>query len=175
MLFRSCDEDTSKYESLADVKHTVEHCLEASTLVNNLCTYLDENDELKFSHNTFFNLYCYNLYVSDLYHSNQIKHFELILEENGFNLSVEGVSRELLSKSEKKAQRDVVNDIATELFEEFIASETKEDDKFQTIRKNLEYLKLDVNDVEALRKYKETILDKYKSKDHEAIIRFFNN
>ena len=76
-------------------------------------------------------------------------------------MSVEGVSRELLSKSEKKAQRDVVNDIATELFEEFIASETKEDDKFQTIRKNLEYLKLDVNDVEALRKYKEIILDKY--------------
>ena len=169
--FGECSEDTSRYTSLEDVKHNVEHCLEASNLLNNLCTYLDESDELKFAHNTFFNLYCYNLYVADLYNSNRIKHFELILAEGGFNLSVEGVAREVLSKVERNAMRDVVDDIANELYDEFLASNCKSDPKFQIIMKNLEYLKVNPNDVEALTKYREIILNKYRIKEHDAIIR----
>ena len=169
--FGECSEDTSRYTSLEDVKHNVEHCLEASNLLNNLCTYLDENDELKFAHNTFFNLYCYNLYVADLYNSNRIKHFELILAEGGSDLSVEGVAREVLSKVERNAMRDVVDDIANELYDEFLASNCKSDPKFQIIMKNLEYLKVNPNDVEALTKYREIILNKYRIKEHDAIIR----
>ena len=169
--FGECSEDNSRYTSLEDVKHNVEHCLEASNLLNNLCTYLDENDELKFAHNTFFNLYCYNLYVADLYNSNRIKHFELILAEGGFNLSVEGVAREVLSKVERNAMRDVVDDIANKLYDECRASNCKSDPKFQIIMKNLEYLKVNPNDVEALTKYRDIILNKYRIKEHDAIIR----
>ena len=170
--FGECEEDGSRYNSLAEVKHDVEHCLEISRSLNNMCACIDENDEFKLMHNTFFNLYCYNVYVKDVYASNKVRHFELILEQNGFALSSEGVSKALLSKAEKQNMKNVVESISNDLFDEFIASENKMDEKFSSIMKNLAYLKLEFYDVEALTKFREIIQDKYKMKEHDAIIRF---
>ena len=96
----------------------------------------------------------------------------MILEQNGFALSSEGVSKALHSKAEKQNMKDVVESISNDLFDEFIASENKMDEKFSSIMKNLAYLKLEFYDVEALTKFREIIQDTYKMKEHDAIIRF---
>ena len=79
--YGECTEDLSRYTSLDHVKYDVKQCLIASKTFSTSCTYLDEEDRVQVIQNTFFNLFCYNEYVRDLYESNQLKHFELFLEE----------------------------------------------------------------------------------------------
>ena len=129
-----------------------------------MCGCINLNNEFELIRNTFFHLYCYNAWVKDIYSSNKVKHFELLLEQNGFNLSVEGVARELLSKAEKQNLKDEVEQISNDLWSSFIASGTnKNDEKYKNIMKNLDYLKLDANDTETLNKFQGIIKNKLLS------------
>jgi hypothetical protein len=38
------------------------------------CSYLDAMDNLKFSENSIFDLYCFNEYVQDIYEQNKTEH-----------------------------------------------------------------------------------------------------
>ena len=78
--------------------------MQTSKLFNNLCSYIDEFDEVRVVHNTFFNLYRYNEWVKDIYASNKLMHFELLLKLNGFKLSSEGEVL-TLSKEEQAPQK----------------------------------------------------------------------
>ena len=82
-------EESTKFSSLEQVKQDVKNGIVNSNLFDN-CMYIDANDELAWVENMFFNLYCYNEYMYDIYATNRIKNFELILEQNGFSMTVEG-------------------------------------------------------------------------------------
>ena len=81
------------YENLEDVKACIAEAVQTSKTFNTACTYIDEHDQIQVVRNTFFNLYCYNEFVRDTYETNKVKHFELILRENGFKLSSEGAPK----------------------------------------------------------------------------------
>ena len=70
--FGNCTQDLSRYESVDQIKDDVRQCLVTSKTFVTSCTYLDENDELKIVENTFFNLFCYNELVNDIYDSNKL-------------------------------------------------------------------------------------------------------
>ena len=55
-------------------------------LLTEMSLYVDEEDNIKMSNNTFFNLFCYNEYVKDTYNTNKISHFEEILKQKKFIL-----------------------------------------------------------------------------------------
>jgi hypothetical protein len=172
--YGECGNDTSHYDTLEETQHNIEHCLSMCKSLASACTYIDENDELKFVRNTFFTLYCYNEFVKDVYASNKIKHFELILEQNGFDLKIEGEPLQL-SQAEKQAQRDIVEEIAEELFEEFPTTTDITQPKFEALLKHITYLKLNPTDHETLRKYKGTLMSKYRVQEHDAIIRLLKS
>ena len=88
--FGECVEDNSIYNSLEEVRADVEKAIATSQTFNTTCTYLDEHDQVQVVKNTFFNLYCLNEFTRDTYASNRIRHFELILLQNGFALTQEG-------------------------------------------------------------------------------------
>ena len=161
------------YHDLEDVKSCVGEAVKTSKTFNTTCTYIDEHDELQVVRNTFFNLYCYNEFVKDIYETNKVKHFELILTQNGFVLSSEG-SLNRIAKETKQQQKHRVDAINDDLFNEFLESDHKSDDKFQSISKAIEYLKVPMCP-EYLIKFKGIILDKWKVKDHDAIIRFLKS
>ena len=56
----------AKEIDLEDVYENIENCVTASKSLITSCTYVDDFDELKFSHNTFFKLFCYNEFVNDV-------------------------------------------------------------------------------------------------------------
>ena len=87
-------------------KYIIKQCIITSKNVATTCTYLDEEDQVQVIQNTFFNLCCFNEYVRDLYESNKLRHFELILEEHGFNMSSDCVKEE----AKLEVDLDEIND-----------------------------------------------------------------
>ena len=162
------------YTDLEEVKQCVESAVQASKNFNTTCTYIDENDEVKVVRNTFFNLYCYNEFVKDTYETNKVKHFEDILANNGFKLSSQGAPAKV-SPETKAQQTQVMADINDTMFEEFIESSSKFEDKYQNLVKTIQYLKLPIDDREALTTYKDEIMSKWAVRDHDAIVRFFKS
>jgi len=148
--------------------------IQTSKTFNTACTYIDEHDQIQVVRNTFFNLYCYNEFVRDTYETNKVKHFELILRENGFNLSSQGAAKKL-PKETRSQHSEIIRDMNDELFEKYLESEVKGDEKFEAINKSVEYLRLPMTDREALIEYKDIILDKWAIRDHNCIMRFFKS
>ena len=174
-----CGNDDSHYNTLEDVYENIENCVTASKSLITSCTYVDDFDELKFSHNTFFKLFCYNEFVNDVFASNKIKHFECFLEQNGFHLSMQGEAAKL-SKEEKGVQKDLMDQIADETFEEFLTTgipggSNIHDSKFKNLFKQITYLSLNPLDCETLRKFKATLLNKYRGQEHDDIIRLLKS
>jgi hypothetical protein len=99
-----------------------------------------------------------------------VKHFELILEQNGFNLTAESMPTKL-SKDEKSAQKALVDDNIDELFNEFLTTDNILEPKFNIILSNLNYLYIRPDDKETIIKFKEIITNKFKLQEHDAIIR----
>ena len=100
----------SKYINLKEVEEKHIRYIENNNSINDdinsksildVCTVMNEQDDILFYKNSFFNLYCYNEYVKDIYNTNKIKHFELILESQGFDLKEEGEIRPLSSEDKK--------------------------------------------------------------------------
>jgi hypothetical protein len=162
------------YSSLEDVKTSVAEAVQTSNTFNTTCTYIDENDQIQVVRNTFFNLYCYNEFVKDTYETNKVKHFELILAKNGFKLSAQGVPTRL-AKETRNQQSQLVEAINEELFTEFLQTEVNSDLKFQNIVKAISYLKLPMGSPEILTKFKDVIMDQWKLRDHDSVVRFLKS
>ena len=161
------------YDSLEDVKACVAEAVQTSKAFNTTCTYVDEYDQIQVVKNTFFNLYCYNEYVKDVYETNKVKHFENILTQNGFSLSSKGVLAKL-AKETRNQQSQVNQELNDEPFTEYLETDQKTDLKFQKITQAIVYLKLPPSP-EHLIKHKEIILDKWKLSDHDSVIRFLKS
>ena len=125
-------------------------------------TYVDEHDELKIVRKTFYNLSWYNGFVKDTYETNKVKHFELILASNGFDLSTQGQPNRL-AKETRNQQSQVVAELNDELFMEYLAPETDHFlPKFTKLIDTLLYLQPPANDPEVLIRSKDIIMDKSK-------------
>ena len=79
-----------------------------------------------------------------------------------------------MDKDTRKCQSQALNDLNDELFNQYLESEVKGNDKFQKNNQTVEYLKLPYIN-EHLVKYKEIILYKWKVSDHDAVIRFLKS
>ena len=57
---------------MGEVREAIEEAVKTSKAFTTACTYVDEFDQLQVVKNTFFNLYCYNEYVKDIYETNKV-------------------------------------------------------------------------------------------------------
>jgi hypothetical protein len=147
----------------------VAEAVQSSKTFNTNCTYVDEFDQIQVVKNTLFNLHCYNEFVKDTYETNKVKHFEFILAGNVFELSSQGVPAKL-AKEARSQQSQLTEAMGDELFTEYREAEVKTDQKFQGITRAREYLKLPFVP-EVLTQFKDIIMDKWKLRDHDAVIR----
>jgi hypothetical protein len=88
---------------------------------------------------------------------------------NGFVMSEEGTI-EKLDKEEKQALSELTKEIQEELFKEYLETEYKGDEKYDSFNRHIEFLQIP-KDNETLEKYKNEIMDKYVLQDHLNIIR----
>ena len=119
------------------------------------CTYLDCEDNLQFLENSFFDLYCYNEYIKDIYKQNKTDHLKNILYKNGFKCSemIEEIPAQL-SKQLKTEMKEVVNECTEEIFDKWIKGEIIHENF--DIRKNV----LNLSEKEDIIKYKEYVYDR---------------
>ena len=168
--FGECNTENARYHSLAhlkeDVKDNIKNCKE---LVD-VCTHIDEDDEMVVTENSFFKLYCYNEYVRDIYGTNKVKHYENLLAENRFKLQTGTVKPTRLNTQKKLELVSITHNINEELFTEFLTTEDQQQDKFKALRDNTAYLNLP-NDTAILKKYKDIVRDKFKIEEHNMIMR----
>jgi hypothetical protein len=172
--YSECKEHDSKYTDLEDVKETlrknIQYFQDKNKHLYNVSTIYDEDDEeYKVVENSFFNLFAFSEYMIDLYKTNMTKHYQDLLIMNGFVMSEEGTI-EKLDKEEKQALSELTKEIQEELFKEYLETEYKGDEKYDSFNRHIEFLQIP-KDNETLEKYKNEIMDKYVLQDHLNIIR----
>lgn len=172
-------EKQNLYNSLEELEAIINKSLNASTHFLNLCTYIDEDDELKIIKNMFYNLYIYNEYVKDIYNTNKTEHYKNILIENGFKLS----EMNKTTPTEKGGHdtfkpRDIMNEIKDEIFNEYLEASEEErenEGKFDQIKNNLIYLNLLNIDNNKLIWFKDIIINKYNVQAFDNFIRYLKD
>lgn len=162
------------YESLEDVKETlrknIEYFQSSNQHLYNISTTYDEDEEkYKIIENSFFNLYSYTEYIKDIYKTNMTKHYQEILIENGFIMSEEGKTGKL-DKEEKTEIKELTKEIREKLFNEFVESKCKKQEKYDLFYKHIEFLNIPT-DKETLNTYRNEIMDKHVLQDHLNVIR----
>ena len=172
--YSECKEHDAKYTDLEDVKETlrknIQYFKDKNKHLYNVSTTYDEDDEkYKVIENSFFNLFSFSEYMIDLYKTNMTKHYQDLLIMNGFVMSEEG-NIEKLDKEEKHDLKELTKEIQEELFKEFLATEFKGHEKYDSFNKHIEFLQIP-NDNATLEKYKNEIMDKYVLQDHLNVIR----
>jgi hypothetical protein len=160
-----------KFESLSDCKEFYRNISTTSKELNAVCIYLDENDDDKLIENTFFELFCYNAYMFDIYRTNPTIHFEEILRDNGFEIETIGVKQKI-SKSERDEMSQIINDIKEETFNQLITVGYTSD---ESLVGNIEFLNLPIDDIQLMIKHKELLLNKFNIDEHFNIIRLLKD
>ena len=84
-VYCECWGKDEQFRTIGDVENQVKECLNHDIL-NNVCLSLDEDDEYTYLENTFFKLYVYNEYITDVFNTSKYYHFENILQSEGFKL-----------------------------------------------------------------------------------------
>ena len=157
----------SIYEDIEEVKQTFKQNINTCKNLKTICTYINEDNEEDIVENSFFNLFCYQEYVKDIYNTNKIEHFKEILSSYGFKLNETGIKKEI-DKGKKKDMTTLKDKINEEVFNEFLEDNDKQKDKYHILNNNIEYLGLTTN--EQFKEYKDIIIDNYKVEDHNNII-----
>jgi len=149
-----------KYKDLYDVKRVMKNEQNITNMYMT-CSYLDVFDNLKFSENSFFNLYCFNEYVKDIYEQNKTEHLKDILYKNGFKCSemIDEIPSQL-NKETKSDMKEVVDECTEEIFNKWIEGEIMHENF--DIRKNI----LKLSEKEDIIKYKEYVYDRTTFENH---------
>ena len=151
------------YEYISNVKN-----IHNDNLLNvvNMCYNIDENDDYKFNENTFFKLFGYNEYLTDIYKTNKEYHFRQILKTNGYIMKELGKINKLKPAKKAKMKKDKNNYI-----------DKKFNDHIQNIQidaninDKIEFLKLDT--IELREKYQKVVTDDYLKNDYLNLIKLF--
>jgi len=159
------------YNSLDECRSINLDLTTTSKEIFEVCSSNDSSDDEIINENTFFEMFVYNEYVSDIFSTNKTVHYENILIDEGFTLSSVG-NVQKLNKIIRDEMKEIAQNIKEEIFNEFIESGNC-DENLQT---NLNLLGLDtITDKNEFLKYRLEITDKYKLTEHLNIIRTFKD
>jgi hypothetical protein len=101
-----------------------------------------------------------------------LKHYQNILNDNGFVLSEEGEMKKL-DKNDEKKMKQLMESIDDKLFDEYLEDEIKQQPKYCKLKSNIDFLGLTTDD--QIKQYKSIITDRFKLADHLNIIRLFKS
>ena len=167
-LYYFCEkiDQVPKYLNIDDVKEQYRKNIINNDNLTVLCKYIDSNDEVITSENTFFKLFCYNEYLHDCYNTDKLRHFELILLHNKFKLTKTGKGS-YLDQETRIEMTDLRKEINEDEFNKFINDEIES--KILSDRINT----LNLRDKDVIMFYKDYLMDPFKIKDHFDTTRLF--
>ena len=174
-LYYYCSKEPAdaKFNSLDEVKDQYNKMIIQNDILTEMSLFVDEDDNIRMSNNSFFNMFCYNEYVKDIFNTNKLAHYENILKENEFILDSKG-KKAKIDEELKSEMTDLRADIDENLFKEFLNAENKELDKYKIIMDRIKLLELP-EDIEILTKYKNYLMNPHDLTNHLNVIRFFKS
>ena len=131
-----------------------------------MCYNIDVNDDCKFNENTFFKLFGYNEYLTDVYKTNKEYHFRQILKKNGYVMKELGKINKLKPAKKAKMKKDK-NNYTNEKFNDHIQNIQID----ANINDKIDFLKLDT--IEIREKYQKVVTDDYSKNDDLNLIKLF--
>ena len=118
------------YKKLISINHKL----------NNVCKQFNEKEESYINENMFFDLFCYNEYILDIYNTNKKIHYENILKNKGFVLGFEGSELKINSKTKNEMIALYKN---VDIIEDYLNDENlnkSKDEKYQNLIDNINLL-----------------------------------
>ena len=114
-----------KFETLKEVENKYKKMLKVSERIFSISKSINESDEVRIVENTFFKLYCYNIYQDNVFSSGYAQHFFNILKDNGFNISSIGETKKL-DKDTQKQINEIYEMVKQNEFDEFLTERFRE-------------------------------------------------
>jgi len=152
-----------KYKSLEEAQE-IATTHKQNTNVYMCSSYLNEDDEITYAPNSFYNIYTYNEYVKDIYDNNKQEMLKQILTDNGFVMAEDLAEvPKILKKKVVETMKDVVDVATEETFNQWVNNDVV--CEMFDVRSSMLGLKENNDKI----KYKEFITDKYKFEDHLKI------
>lgn len=178
-----CNVEDAKpvYEDLADCVQSVTNNISVlDEKIFNLCSYVDDDTNIHVIQNRFLNLYCYHLYIRDLYKSRHTEHLIDILKGNGFDVQISKSPKTFISKETREFERleEAVKDVNEETFNAFLKAsdqQREQDTKYKSLFSNISFLNLVEQPNEILETYKDIIINSYAVEDHINTIRLLKD
>jgi hypothetical protein len=161
-----------KYNSLEAVKNNYKKLIEINKNINNICKQFDEKEDTYINENMYFNLFCYNEYILDIYSTNKRLHYENILKDKGFIIKSEGEIKKANQKS-KKIMKELYDN--QDLVNEYLLDTNvnkKKDIKYLDLISDIKFFNLQNN--EDVLKYKTILNDKFEKTQFLNFIKLFN-
>lgn len=106
-----------RYESIEDVENKYEKMIEVNDKVLRLSQSINIDEESEIIKNSFFKMFCYNEFITNIFYTGYLKHFENILTKNGFKLKEVGVHSDLdvkIKVAHTKLRQEVKDDLIYE-------------------------------------------------------------
>ena len=159
--------NSSYFVSAVIKKHKNIH-LDNEKITNlvNLCLIIDKNDNLSFNETSFFKLFIYNEYLTDIYKTNKEYHFKQILKINGYTMKDINETKKLKKPVVKKMKEDKEEYTKKKFIQHIENIEPNE-----LIEDTLYFLKL-LNDDDKI-KYEKIVMNSYLRDDYHNLIRLF--
>jgi hypothetical protein len=160
------------FDTLDNTKKYYSQLINTNDVLNNVCRQLNEDDETYIIENKFFELFCYNEYIKDLYNTNKRIHYEQILKNRGFILSIEGEEKKLSTKT-KKGIKNVMLELNE--IEQYLKDEQENKDfdyKYEKLRILISYFNLKDDELET---YKTFLTKKYEREHYFNFIKLIKS
>lgn len=166
----------SKFSNYEEIKDNYNNFIIQSELLNNVCKDIDDDCNEIIINNKFFNLFCYQEYINDIYNTDKTKHFEDFLLRAKFNIKDIDEDDAQLNKEDKKILEEQRTKIYTDIFEEYINIDNIDDrkkNKFEKIEEKRKFLNLE--EIENIKEYKDYLNDEETFKNHINLIRLLKS
>lgn len=166
----SIKHESIKYNSLEETKEYFKNAINNFKSIEILNPCFNVDDESKIIENSFFKLFCFNEYVSNIYDNNKESYFKMILEQKGFIIKILG-EHEKINDSLKYEIKEKMKEIKDEKLINYL--EDNEAPEFEDYEKRRKILNLDINNIDLIEEYKDYITDKFKFEEHLNIMNYF--
>ena len=121
-LIYHCEDITPqkmKYQNQEELEIKYKKMIETNDKILRLSQSINKYDEAEIVENTYFKLFCYNDFLADIFKTDFLQHFKIILVNNGFSMSEVGEVKNL-NYSIKRKQKALMNTIKNNEIDEFI-------------------------------------------------------
>ena len=173
-FYCECFGKAEQYKTLKELEDTMKDNITNNTILNNLCSAFDDDDEFKVLENTFFKLYCYNEYIRDVFETSKYHHLENILTKEGFDI-VNLYEPKKLDRDTRDELTELIENLTQEQFDEYVNDGDKDNKTYECINKRASLLNLDRENIEQLTQYKDILMNKYKLSEHLNVIKLLKS